>query len=53
MTHDPDRLPIAADLLVPELPEGIPKVYPGTAPEGCGLETGRINSTMRVTGLDG
>lgn len=32
---------------------GVPKTYPGTAPEGCGLETGRINITMRVTGLDG
>jgi alkylated DNA repair protein (DNA oxidative demethylase) len=30
---------------------GIQKVYPGTAPEGCGLSTGRINITMRVTGL--
>ena len=32
---------------------GIPKVYPGTAPEGCGLATGRINITLRETGLDG
>lgn len=32
---------------------GVPKVYPGTAPKECGLETGRINITMRVTGLDG
>jgi DNA oxidative demethylase len=32
---------------------GVPKVYPGTAPAGCGLETGRINITLRVTGLDG
>lgn len=32
---------------------GITKVYPGTAPQGCGLETGRINITMRVTGLEG
>lgn len=31
---------------------GIIKTYPGTAPAGCGLETGRINITMRVTGLD-
>jgi DNA oxidative demethylase len=30
---------------------GVQKVYPGTAPEGCGLATGRINITMRVTGL--
>ncbi|OAV60588.1 alpha-ketoglutarate-dependent dioxygenase AlkB family protein [Enteractinococcus helveticum] len=32
---------------------GIPKIYPGTAPQGCGLEAGRINITMRVTGLNG
>jgi alkylated DNA repair protein (DNA oxidative demethylase) len=32
---------------------GVTKVHPGTAPDGCGLETGRINITMRVTGLDG
>ncbi|GAA3638113.1 alpha-ketoglutarate-dependent dioxygenase AlkB [Kineosporia mesophila] len=32
---------------------GIPKVYPGTAPDGCGLGRGRINITMRVTGLPG
>lgn len=30
---------------------GIQKIYPGTAPEGCGLQSGRINITMRVTGL--
>lgn len=30
---------------------GIPKIYPDSAPEGCGLEAGRINITMRVTGL--
>lgn len=30
---------------------GIPKVYPGTAPSDCGLSEGRINITMRVTGL--
>ncbi|PRY69993.1 alkylated DNA repair protein (DNA oxidative demethylase) [Glaciihabitans tibetensis] len=30
---------------------GIPKVYPGTAPDGCGLAHGRINITLRVTGL--
>ena len=29
---------------------GVPAVYPGTAPEGCGLEAGRINITLRVTG---
>lgn len=32
---------------------GIQKVYPGTAPEGCGLTSGRINITMRDTGLAG
>jgi alkylated DNA repair protein (DNA oxidative demethylase) len=30
---------------------GIQKIFPGTAPEGCGLSEGRINITMRVTGL--
>jgi DNA oxidative demethylase len=30
---------------------GITKVYPGTAPTGSGLERGRINITMRVTGM--
>lgn len=30
---------------------GVPAVYPGTAPEGCGLEAGRVNITLRVTGL--
>ncbi|WP_433348500.1 alpha-ketoglutarate-dependent dioxygenase AlkB family protein [Microtetraspora malaysiensis] len=30
---------------------GIPKVHPCTAPDGCGLDAGRINITMRVTGL--
>ncbi|MFJ6537394.1 alpha-ketoglutarate-dependent dioxygenase AlkB family protein [Paenarthrobacter sp. NPDC091711] len=30
---------------------GIPKVLPGTAPRDCGLSHGRINITMRVTGL--
>lgn len=30
---------------------GVTKVHPGTAPDGCGLEHGRINITMRVTGL--
>jgi alkylated DNA repair protein (DNA oxidative demethylase) len=29
---------------------GIQKVDPGTAPVGCGLESGRVNITMRVTG---
>jgi alkylated DNA repair protein (DNA oxidative demethylase) len=32
---------------------GVPKVFPGTAPGGCGLEgRGRINITLRATGLD-
>ena len=31
---------------------GVTKVHPGTAPESCGLREGRINITMRVTGLD-
>lgn len=30
---------------------GVTKVHPGTAPQGCGLSGGRINITMRVTGL--
>ncbi len=30
---------------------GVPKVYPGTIPAGCDLPNGRINITMRVTGL--
>jgi DNA oxidative demethylase len=30
---------------------GVVKVHPGTAPEGCGLDSGRINITMRVTGM--
>ncbi len=28
------------------------KIHPGTAPAGCGLTEGRINITMRVTGLE-
>ena len=38
---------------------GVPKVFPGTAPDGCGLEGsgsfeggGRINITLRATGLE-
>lgn len=27
-------------------------VHPGTAPAGCSLTEGRINITMRVTGLE-
>ena len=30
---------------------GVAKIYPGTAPEGCGLNDGRVNITIRVTGL--
>lgn len=30
---------------------GVTSVLPGTAPEGCGLMTGRINITMRVTAM--
>ena len=30
---------------------GVPKIYPGTAPPECGIDRGRINITMRVTGL--
>jgi DNA oxidative demethylase len=30
---------------------GVPKVYPGTAPPEAGLATGRLNLTMRVTGM--
>ena len=30
---------------------GVPKLFPGTAPSHCGLAHGRINITMRVTGL--
>lgn len=30
---------------------GVTKVFPGTAPGGCGLDGGRINITMRETGL--
>jgi len=30
---------------------GVSKVFPGTAPAGCGLNHGRVNITIRVTGL--
>lgn len=30
---------------------GVTKIHPHTAPSGCGLEGGRLNITMRVTGL--
>ena len=32
---------------------GVPKVIPGSADPACGLATGRLNLTLRVTGLDG
>ncbi|WP_181786895.1 alpha-ketoglutarate-dependent dioxygenase AlkB family protein [Streptomyces phytophilus] len=32
---------------------GVTKVHESTAPEGCGISGGRINITMRMTGLDG
>lgn len=30
---------------------GVPKVFPATAPHDCGLDEGRLNITVRVTGL--
>jgi alkylated DNA repair protein (DNA oxidative demethylase) len=30
---------------------GVTKIVPGTAPAGCGLATGRLNITLRTTGL--
>src|SRR5689334_19514822 len=38
----------------PQRGVGLPvaKVHPGTSPAGCGIRDGRINITMRVTGLD-
>jgi DNA oxidative demethylase len=30
---------------------GVPKVFPGTAEPACGLATGRLNLTLRSTGL--
>lgn len=30
---------------------GVTSIVPGTAPDGCGLSTGRINVTLRATGL--
>ncbi|MFI9605095.1 hypothetical protein ACIHCX_35680 [Streptomyces sp. NPDC052043] len=30
---------------------GVTRVHPFTAPDGCGLDSGRINITMRMTGL--
>ncbi|MDF8265594.1 alpha-ketoglutarate-dependent dioxygenase AlkB family protein [Luteipulveratus flavus] len=32
---------------------GVTKIHAGTAPDGCGLTEGRINITLRMTGLDG
>ncbi|MFF3555770.1 alpha-ketoglutarate-dependent dioxygenase AlkB family protein [Streptomyces tsukubensis] len=32
---------------------GVPKVYPGTADPRCGLRAGRLNITLRETGLSG
>ncbi|MGW0994186.1 alpha-ketoglutarate-dependent dioxygenase AlkB family protein [Streptomyces sp. NPDC002523] len=32
---------------------GVTKVHENTAPEGCGVSRGRINITMRMTGLAG
>ena len=31
---------------------GVLKTLPGSAPSGCGLEQGRLNLTMRVTGME-
>ena len=31
---------------------GVPKVLPGTAPDGLGLPPGRLSITVRETGLD-
>ena len=30
---------------------GVTRIHPHTAPEGCGLTTGRINLTLRMTGF--
>ena len=32
---------------------GVPKVLTGTADPACGMESGRLNLTLRVTGLEG
>lgn len=32
---------------------GVPKLLPGTADPACGLARGRLNLTLRVTGLEG
>ena len=31
---------------------GVLKTLPGTAPAGCGVDDGRLNLTMRVTGME-
>jgi len=31
---------------------GVTKIFPRTAPPDCGLDTGRVNITMRVTGMN-
>ncbi len=31
---------------------GVTKIFPGTASRDCGLDAGRINITMRVTGME-
>ncbi|MBA8962308.1 alpha-ketoglutarate-dependent dioxygenase AlkB family protein [Rhodococcus opacus] len=31
---------------------GVPKVFPGTSDPDCGLTTGRLNITLRMTGLE-
>lgn len=30
---------------------GVPKVFPATAPRDCGFDNGRLNITVRVTGI--
>lgn len=32
---------------------GVTGTVPGSAPDGCGLDRGRINITLRETGLEG
>ncbi|MCG7309096.1 alpha-ketoglutarate-dependent dioxygenase AlkB [Brachybacterium sp. ACRRE] len=32
---------------------GVTRIQPGTAPRGCGIAEGRLNITLRETGLDG
>ncbi|PWH07584.1 alpha-ketoglutarate-dependent dioxygenase AlkB [Brachybacterium endophyticum] len=32
---------------------GVTRIHPGTAPAGCGIPDGRLNITLRETGLDG